>query len=70
MIGLLILSSGDLDNFGLWVIYPPFHLIQVSFHPFALALVIPIYLVSNDLGVAVDNYACGSCGSGEVKARY
>ena len=47
---------------------PPFSLLRVFLHPFTLAFVIPVYLVGDDLRVAMNNHACGPCCFGEIKS--
>ena len=70
MVGLLILSSGDLDDLGLYIIDLSPYLLQVLLHPFALAFVVPIHLVGDDLRVTIKNHACGPCRFGEIESRH
>ena len=66
-VDLLILSSWDLDNFSLQLIYPSPYLVQISLHSFTSALIDPVYLVSDDLRVIVKDHSCGSYCFGEIK---
>ena len=70
LVGSFVFSSRNLDNFSFQVIHSCLYFIKVFLHPFALALVVSIYLVSDDLKVIVDDYPCGSYCFGEVEPCY
>ena len=71
-------QDGRLAHFLLWGFgwfWPlgrlPFSLLdQGILHPFALALIVSIHLVSNDVRVVVNDYACASRCFGKVEACY
>ena len=55
---MLIFFSGYLNNLSLQVVHSSFYLLQLLLHPFTLTFVIPVYLVGDNLRVAMNNHTC------------
>ena len=66
MVGLLVLLPWDLNKLRLEITCPFLHLLQVLLHPFALALVVAVYLTCDYLRVVIHDHIRGYCYFGKI----
>ena len=70
MVSMLVLLPWDLNKLCLKVVYPILHLLKVLLHPFALALIVAINLISDYLSVAIYYHIHGFFYFGKIQPYY